>query len=140
MNFALFPLDHAGETNATARLAMVISSRHRLIGALVLAMTGLSVGGCQNAVSVGAVNHCDVDVEIQADSVSESTTRWATLGAGDQASVVDVSESAETLYVRVRAPDTEEIRRVVLPMTSLQRPPADVDYEAELVLAGDRCP
>lgn len=119
---------------------MVISSRHRLIGALVLASTGLSVGGCQNAVSVGAFNHCGADVEIQADSVSESTTRWTTLGAGEQASVVDVGESAETLYVRVRAPDTEEIRRVDLPMTSLQRPPADVDYEAQLVLAGDRCP
>jgi hypothetical protein len=57
--------------NATARLVTVISSRHRLIGALVLAATGLSVGGCQKAVSVGAVNRCGADVEIQADSVSE---------------------------------------------------------------------
>jgi hypothetical protein len=118
----------------------VISSRRRLIGALVLAVTGLSVGGCQNAVSVGAVNRCGADVEIQADSVSESTTRWTTVGAGDRASVVDVGENAETLYVRVRAPDSEEIRRVDLPMTSLRRPPADVDDQAQLMLAGDRCP
>ena len=118
----------------------MISSRHRLIGALVLAVTGLTVGGCQNAVGVGAVNRCGADVEIQADSVSESSSRWTGLGAGDHASVVDVGENAEMLYVRVRAPGTEKIRSVGLPMTSLRWPPADVDYEAQLVLAGDWCP
>lgn len=116
------------------------SCTHRLIGALVLAASGLSVGGCQNAVSVGVVNRCAVDVEIQADSVSESSTRWTTLRAGDRDSIVDVPENAETLYVRVRAPGTEEVRSIDLPMTSLGRPPADVDYEAQLVLAADRCP
>jgi hypothetical protein len=121
-------------------MAMVISSRHRLIGSLVLAATGLSVGGCQNAVSVGAFNRCGADIEIQADSVSESSSRWTILGAGDRDTMVDLPENAETLYVRVRAPGTEEIRNVDLPMTSLGRPPTDVDYEARLVLAGDRCP
>jgi hypothetical protein len=123
-----------------ATLAMVIPSRHRLIGALILAATGLSVGGCQKAVTVGAVNRCGGDVEIQADSVSESSSRWTSLRAGDRDSIVDMSESAETLYLSVRAQGTEEIRSVDLPMTSLGRPPADVDYEAQLVLAGDRCP
>jgi hypothetical protein len=118
----------------------VISSRHRLIGALVLAATGLSVGGCQKAVSVGAVNRCGADVEIQADSVSESSSRWTTLRAGDRDSMVDVRENAETLYVRVRAQGNGEARRVDLPMKSLGRPPADVDYEAQRVLAGHRCP
>jgi hypothetical protein len=118
----------------------VIFSRHRLIGALVLAAAGLSVGGCLKAVSVGAVNRCGVDVEIQADSVSESSSRWITLRAGDRDSVVDVPEKSETLYVRVRAPGAEEIRRFDVPMTSLGRPPTDVDYEAQLVLEGDRCP
>jgi hypothetical protein len=47
---------------------------------------------------------------------------------------------AETLYVSVRAPGTEAVRSIDLPMTSLERPLADVDYEAQLVLAGDRCP
>jgi hypothetical protein len=118
---------------------MVISSRHRLIGALALAATGLSVGGCQKAVS-GAVNRCGADVEIQADSVSEISSRWTTLRDGDRDSMVDVPENAETLYVRVRAQGTGEARSVDLPMTSLGRPPADVDYEAQLVLAGHRCP
>jgi hypothetical protein len=119
---------------------MVISFRHRLIVALVLAATGLSVGGCQKAVSVGAVNRCGADLEIQADSVSESSSRWTTLRPGDRDSVVDVPESAETLYVRVRAPGAEEIRSFDVPMTSLGRPPADVGYEVQLVLEGDRCP
>jgi hypothetical protein len=119
---------------------MVISSRHRRIGALVLAATGLSVGGCQEAVSVGAVNHCGTDVEVQADTLRESTTHWIALSAGDRDSVVDVPESAESLYVGVRAPGTEERGSFKVPMTSLGRPPTDVDYEAQLVLAGDRCP
>jgi hypothetical protein len=119
---------------------MVFSSRHRLIGALVLAATGLSVAGCQKAVSVGVVNRCDADVEIQADEGSRGSNRWTRLRAGDRDSIVDVTENAETLYVRVRAQGTDEIRSVDLPMTSLGRPPADVDYEAQLVLAGDRCP
>jgi hypothetical protein len=119
---------------------MVISSRRRLIAALVLASAGLSVGGCLKAVSVGAVSRCGADVEIQADSVSESSSRWTTLRAGDRDYVVDVSERAETLYVRVRAAGAEEIRSFDVPMTSLGRPPADVDYEAQLVLDGDGCP
>jgi hypothetical protein len=121
-------------------MAMVISSRHRLMGSLVLAATGLSVGGCQNAVSLGALNRCGVDVEIQADSVSESSTRWTTLARGDREGVVDVAENAEMLYVRVRAPGTEEIRSFDVPMTSLGRSPVDEDYEAQVVLAGDRSP
>ena len=119
---------------------MVISSKHRVVGGLVLAATGLSVGGCQNAVNVGAFNRCGVDVEIQADSVSEGSSRWTTLHAGARDAMVDVPENAETLYVRVRMPATEEIREVDVPMTSLGRPPAVVDYEAQLVLSGDRCP
>ena len=119
---------------------MVFSSSHWLIGLLVLAATGLSLGGCQNAVSVGAVNRCGADVEIQADSVNEGSSRWTTLPSGDRASIVDVPENAETLYVSVRAQGTEEMRGANLPMTSLGRPPADVDYDVQLVLAGDRCP
>jgi hypothetical protein len=34
--------------------------------------------------------------------------------------MVDLPENAETLYVRVRAPGTEETRNVDLPMTSLR--------------------
>jgi hypothetical protein len=119
------------------RDGLVISSGRRVIRVLVLA-TGLSVGGCQNAVSVGVLNRCGVDVEIQADSVTESSSRWTTVRAGDRDAVVDVPENAETLYVRVGVPATEETRRVDVPMTSLGRPPADVG--AQLVLAGDRCP
>ena len=119
---------------------MAISSRHGLIGALVVAATGLIVGGCLKAVSVGAVNRCGADVEIQADSMSDSSSRWTTLRAGDRDYVVDVSERAETLYVRVRAPGAEETRSFEVPMTSLGRLPADVDYEAQLVLEGDGCP
>jgi hypothetical protein len=119
---------------------MAISSRHRLIGALVLAATGLIVGGCQEAVSVGVVNRCGADVEIQADSVLESSSRWTTLRAGDRDSVVDVPESAQMLHVWVRAPGAEEIRSFDVPMTSLGRPPADVGYEAQLVLEDDGCP
>jgi hypothetical protein len=119
---------------------MVFSSRHRLIGVLVLAAAGLSVGGCLKAVSVGAVNRCGADVEIQADSVRESSSRWTTLRAGDRDYVVDVGESAETLYVRARAAGADEIRSFDVPMTSLGPPPADVDYEAQLVLERDGCP
>jgi hypothetical protein len=137
MILALFRLEHGGETKCTAAMAMVISSGRRVIGVLVLA-TGLSVGGCQNAVSVGVFNRCGVDVEIQADSVTESSSRWTTVRAGDRDAVVDVPENAETLYVRVGVPATEETRRVDVPMTSLGRPLADVG--AQLVLAGDRCP
>ena len=120
-------------------MAMVTSSRHRVIGALVLA-TGLNVGGCQNAVSVGAVNRCGVDLEIQADTVRESSTSWIRLGSGDRDDVVQVGENAETLYVRVRVPGAEEMQSFETPMASLGRPPADVGYEAQLVLVGDRCP
>lgn len=119
---------------------MVISSRHRLIGAVVLAATGLSVGGCQNALDVGAVNRCGVDVEIQADSVREATTRWITVRAGGRNGVVQVGESIETLYVNVRAAGGGGIRSFDVPITSFGRPPAGADYEAELVLGGDRCP
>lgn len=119
---------------------MVICSRHRGIGALVLAATALSLGGCQRAVDVGAVNRCGVEVEIQADSVSESTTRWITVRPGGRASVVQVEEHAKTLHVKVRTPGTPAIRSFDAPMASLERPPADVDYEAQLVLEGDRCP
>jgi hypothetical protein len=72
--------------------------------------------------------------------VTGSSSRWTTLRAGDRDSIVDVPENAEALYVRVRAPGTEEVRSIDLPMTSLGRPPADVDDEAQLVLVGDRCP
>ena len=119
---------------------MEISSRLRLIGALVLAATGLSLGGCQNAVTVGAVNRCVADVEIQADTVSESSTGWVTLGAGDRDGVVDVPEDSETLYARVREPGAKEIQSFDVPMTSLGQPTGDVDYETQLVLWGDRCP
>jgi hypothetical protein len=119
---------------------MVISSRHRLIGVLALAATGLSVGGCQKAVTVGASNRCGADVEIQADSVSESSTRWITLRAGDRDEVVDVPENAQTLYARVRTAGGDQVRSFDVPMSSLGRPPADVDYEAELVLEDHRCP
>ena len=78
---------------------MVISLRRGLIAALVLATVGLSLGGCQDALSVGAVNRCGEDVEIQADSVSESSSRWITVRADDQDSVVDVPQNAKTLYV-----------------------------------------
>jgi hypothetical protein len=91
---------HLPARNATAGLAMVISSRHRLIGALVLAATGLSLGGCQKAVSVVAVNHCGADLEIEADSVGESSSRWTRLRAGDRDSMVDVPENIETLTSR----------------------------------------
>lgn len=119
---------------------MVTASRHRVIAALALAAIGLTLGGCQKAVTVGAVNRCGADVEIQADSVSESSTRWTTLPAGDQDSVVDVPQNAETLYAKVRAPGGQEIRSFGVPIRSLGKPPADVDYEAQLVLEGDRCP
>jgi hypothetical protein len=119
---------------------MVISSRHRLIGALVLAATTLSLGGCQKALDLGAVNRCGSDVEIQADSVREGTTRWITVRAGDRNSVVQVGESIETLYVNVRAPGGGGIRSFDVPITSLEKPPAGADYEAQLVLEGNRCP
>jgi hypothetical protein len=119
---------------------MVISSLHRRIGALILAATGLSLGGCQEAVSVGAVNHCGTEVEVQADDLREGATHWTTVRSRDRDSVVDVPENTDMLYVRVRAPGTEESRRFKVPMTSLGHPPTDADYEAQLVLAGDRCP
>jgi hypothetical protein len=119
---------------------MVISSWHRLIGALVLATAALSLGGCQKALSVGAVNRCGADVEVQADSVTESTVAWIRLRAGDRDGVVAVPQNAETLYVKVRAPGAGGARSFDAPMTSLEKPPAGVDYEAQLVLEGARCP
>jgi hypothetical protein len=119
---------------------MEISSRLRLIGALVLAATGLSLGGCVNAVSVGAVNRCGADVEIKADSVSETSVEWTTLRDGGRDGVVDVPEDAETLYAWVREPGAKEIQSFDVPMTSLGQPAGDVDYDAQLVLWGDRCP
>ncbi|MER6590882.1 hypothetical protein ABT214_03245 [Micromonospora purpureochromogenes] len=119
---------------------MVPSSRHRLIAALAFMAIGLNLGGCQKAISVGAANRCGADVEIQADSVRESTTRWVTLRAGDQDGVVQVGENTETLYVNVRAPGTGEARGFDVPMRSLGKPSADADYEAQLVLEGVRCP
>ena len=119
---------------------MVISPRRGLIAALVLATVGLSLGGCQKALSVGAVNRCGADVEIQADSVSESSTRWITVRADDQDSVVDVPQNAKTIYIKVRAPRAGGTRSFEAPVTSLEKPPAGADYEAQLVLEGDRCP
>jgi hypothetical protein len=72
--------------------------------------------------------------------VSQSSTGWATLGAGDRGEVVDVPQDAKTLYVRVRTADADQTRAFDIPVGSLERPPEDVDYEAELVLEGDRCP
>jgi hypothetical protein len=139
MNLGSSVSSMAAKRNATAAIAMVTSSRHRVTGALVLA-TGLSVGGCQNPVSVGAFNRCGVDLEIQADTVSESSTSWIRLGSGDRDDVVQVGENAERLYVRVRVPGAEEARSFETRMASLGRLPADVGYEAQLVLVGDRCP
>lgn len=119
---------------------MVTSSRHRVIAALALAAIGLSLGGCQKATSVGAVNRCGADAEIQADSVSESSSRWIMVRASDHNSVVDVPQNAETLYVKLRAPGAGEARSFDVPMTSLGKPAAGVDYDAQLVLEGDRCP
>jgi hypothetical protein len=117
----------------------VIYSRHWLIGALVLA-TGLCLGGCQEALTVGAVNRCGAEVEIQLDTVREATTQWITLRDGGGGSVADVGEGAETLYVNVRTPGAAGVRSFEVPTASLEPPPAGVDYEAQLVLKGDRCP
>ncbi|MGS2620124.1 hypothetical protein ACVCAH_37525 [Micromonospora sp. LZ34] len=111
-----------------------------MIAALTLAAIGLSLSGCQKAISVGAVNRCGVDVEIQADTVREATTRWITVRAGDQEKVAAMGENTETLYVNLRAPGNGEARSFDVPTTSLGKPSADVDYEALLVLDGDRCP
>ncbi|MEV1144915.1 hypothetical protein [Micromonospora sp. NPDC049799] len=119
---------------------MVKSPRHRLIAALAVAAIGLSLGGCQQAISVDAVNQCGADVELQLDTVRETTTQWVTLRAGDQDGVASVGENAEMLYVKVRAPGAEGARSFDVPMTSLGKPPAGADYEALLVLEGDRCP
>ncbi|MEU5786142.1 hypothetical protein ABZ754_00245 [Micromonospora purpureochromogenes] len=125
---------------ATTRLAVVTSFRHRLITALALAAIGLSLGGCQKAISVGAVNRCGVDVEIQADTVREATTRWVMVRAGDQEKVAAMGENTEMFYVNLRASGNGEARSFDVLTTSLGKPPADVDYEALLVLEGDRCP
>jgi hypothetical protein len=40
----------------------------------------------------------------------------------------------------VREPGAKEIQSFDVPMTSLGQPAGDVDYDAQLVLWGDRCP
>jgi hydrogenase maturation factor len=117
---------------------MVISSRYRLVSVLVL--TTLTVGGCQNAVDVGAVNRCGVDVEVKMDTIRDGSTRWITVHAGDRENVVAIGENSETLYVEVRPAGGQPTRTFDVPTKSLGRPPAGVDYEAELVLEGERCP
>lgn len=116
------------------------SSEHRVLTALALAAIGLSLGACQKAITVGAVNRCGADVEIQADSVGDSSVPWTRLRDRDQDSVVDVPEATATLYVKVRTPGTGEGRSFDVAMRSLSKPPADVDYGAQLALEGDRCP
>jgi hypothetical protein len=116
------------------------SSGHRVLAALAVAAIGLSLGGCQKAITVGAVNRCGVDVEIQADSVREATTGWITVRADGSEKVVATGENTKTLYVKVRAPGSGEGRSFDVAMRSLGKPPADVGYEAQLVLEGDRCP
>jgi hypothetical protein len=116
------------------------SSGYRVLAALALAAIDLSLGACEKAINVGAVNRCGADVEIQADSVADSSSRWTRLRDRDQDSVVQVPENAKTLYVKVRAPGTEEARSFDVAMRSLGKPPADVDYDAQLALEGDWCP
>lgn len=116
------------------------SSGHRVLAALALAAIGLSLGGCQEAITVGAVNRCGTDVEIQADSVREATTRWIMVRAGSQEKVGATGENTKTLFINVRVLGSGEARSFDVPMRSLGKPPADVDYEAQLVLEGDRCP
>lgn len=119
---------------------MVIFSRHRLIGALLLTATALFLGACQNAVTVGAVNRCGTDVEVRADSVTDMTTHWVTVRAGGDRSVVDMGQSIKTLYVNVRTPGSERIRSFEVSTASLGKPPAGASYESQLALEGDRCP
>jgi hypothetical protein len=46
----------------------------------------------------------------------------------------------DTLYVWIRAVSGDETGGFEVPMSELGKPPEDADYEAELVLEGDRCP
>ncbi|MDH6465559.1 hypothetical protein M2302_005761 [Micromonospora sp. A200] len=54
----------------------VTSSRHRVLAALALLAIGLGLGGCQKAITVGAVDRCGANVEVKAGSVSNSSSGW----------------------------------------------------------------
>lgn len=111
-------------------------------GALVSAIMMLSIAACQRSTTVGALNNCDLPVEVRAASRSSSVAevRWKTINAGKRSHVVGVVEGRQALYVDVRSGTDGQIEQFEVPMDQLANPPKDADYEAELVLEGDRCP
>jgi hypothetical protein len=108
-------------------------------GLLLLAIA-VSLAGCQRSTTVSALNKCEEQIQVSASSVSVEEPEWITLTAGQRDEIAGVGERAQTLYVDVRTGDGGEIQHFEVPMDQLAEPPADTDYEAELVLAGDRCP
>jgi hypothetical protein len=114
----------------------------RRIGRAVLLLLAIAVSltGCQHSTTVSALNKCETQIQVSASSVSVEEPEWITLTSSQRNEIAGVGERAQTLYVGVRTGDGGEIRHFEVPMDQLAEPPADTDYEAELVLEGDRCP
>lgn len=113
----------------------------RLSTVLVVAVVALA--GCQKATDVGALNRCGETVEadvVSKKELADENPAWSTLDPDERESVRAVPEHADSVYMMVRRPSSEQIVHKTIAMSDLADPPDDVDYEKEVVLSGDLCP
>jgi len=122
-----------------------VDGARRTLRAIVIAALMAAIGtltACQDALSVGVLNQCGRP--IQADAAAypiehEEDPSWTTVGTNERRGVRLIDDKAERAYLWVRA-GGGVARQFDVPVADLPKPPQDAGYDAEVVLAGDRCP
>lgn len=124
---------------AASRPGRGLSARQH-VGAVALATMLLVLGGCQTSIGVNVLNRCGQAVEVRADAVAETTTKWQPIGAGERTEVVDIPEDTNLIYVQVRANENALPELFIASVTGHPNPRPGADNDVEIVLDGDRCP
>lgn len=113
----------------------------RLLGTVALATVLPILASCQSGIGVSALNRCKQAVEVRADDSAKGfATVWHTIGVGERTEIVTIAEDARLIYVQVRANENALPMQFIATVADRPKAPPGVDYDAEIVLEGDRCP
>lgn len=108
----------------------------------LLAATAVLATGCQDALRIGGENLCRRSIEVRVtDTEGDWSVPWVEINPGGRRYISDGSARTSTFYVQVRR-DEDDLATHVFNVSAADMPPPPdgVSYEAEIVIAGDRCP